>query len=110
MRSNQNRNYRVDDHENIGINEYRSNPTQPKVEDAESRPKIGRRGQPLQAREPMPGAEDAESRPKIGRRGQPLQAREPLPGAEDIVSRPVNFADHDLRMPDLWRDCWLREF
>ena len=42
------------------------------AEDAESRPKIGRRGQPLQDREPMPGAEDAESRPKIGRRGQPF--------------------------------------
>ena len=34
------------------------------VEDMESRP--GRRGQPLQDREPMPGAEDAESRPWPG--------------------------------------------
>ena len=43
------------------------------AEDVESRPKTGRRGQPLQDREPMPGAEDVESRPKTGRRGQPLQ-------------------------------------
>ena len=55
----------------------------PGAEDVESRPKIGRRGQPLQDREPMPGAEDVESRPKTGRRGQPLQDREPMPGAED---------------------------
>ena len=31
-----------------------------------------------------PGAEVVESRTKIGRRGQPLQVREPLPGAEDV--------------------------
>ena len=59
----------------------------PGAEDVESRPKVGRRGQPLQDREPMPGAEDVESRPKIGRRGQPLQDREPMPGAEDVESR-----------------------
>ena len=35
------------------------------------------------------GAEDVESRPKIGRRGQPLQAREPMPGAEDAESMPT---------------------
>ena len=45
---------------------------------------LGRRGQPLQVREPMPGAEDVESRPKIGRRGQPPQDREALPVAKDV--------------------------
>ena len=59
----------------------------PGAEDVESRPKIGRRGQPLRAVEPLPGAKDVESRPKIGRRGQPLRAVEPLPGAEDVESR-----------------------
>ena len=34
-------------------------------------------------RRALPGVEDVESRLKIGRRGQPLQDREPLPGAED---------------------------
>ena len=32
----------------------------------------------------MPGAEDVESRPKIGRRGQPPQDREALPVAKDV--------------------------
>ena len=33
-------------------------------------------------------AEDVESRPKIGRRGEPIQDRVPMPGAEDVESRP----------------------
>ena len=36
----------------------------------------------------LPEAEDVEWRPKIGRRGQPLQDRESLPGAKDVESRP----------------------
>ena len=35
----------------------------------------------------MNEAEDVESRPKIGRRRQPLQDREPLPGAKNVESR-----------------------
>ena len=45
-------------------------------EDVESRPKLGRRGQPLQDREPLPGAKDVESRPKIGRLGAILSPHE----------------------------------
>ena len=54
----------------------------------------------------MPGAEDAESRPKIGRRGQPLQDREPMPGAKDAESRPKK---DWLDQPRAWFCCYVFE-